>query len=231
MCGRYSNKFDGRKLATRYQVANRTFEFNPSKNIAPTQMSPVVLVDQGQRVLRSMKWGLIPSWAKDPKIGSKCFNARAETIEEKPAFRTSFRSRRCLVPADGFYEWREEEEMRRVSREERKTSRIEATELPTGRKFKRPYKFTFRGQEIFSLAGLWTVWKDREGKDVESFTIITTEPNELLAQYHNRMPVIIKPDQEQVWINPEFTNPSLLRGLLNPIPSELMAVESLDTVS
>lgn len=224
MCGRYSNKYDGRKLIVRYQASNRNFEHIPSANIAPTRISPVVLVVDDKTILKPMKWGLIPSWAKDTKIGVKCFNARAETVEEKPAFRSSFKSRRCLVPADAFYEWREEKEMRRVSREERKNSKIDADEVPTGRKFKQPYKFTVKGLEIFSLAGLWSHWKSPNGEVIESFTILTTEPNELMAQYHNRMPVILPLDKEQVWLNPEFTNPVLLKGLLKPFPASLLDV-------
>lgn len=224
MCGRYSNKYDGRKLVVRYHAANRNFENIPSKNIAPTRISPVVIVEGKKTILKPMKWGLIPSWAKDAKIGVKCFNARAETVDEKPAFRSSFKSRRCLVPADAFYEWREEKEMRRVSREERKNSKIDAEVVPTGRKFKQPYKFTVKGLEIFSLAGLWSHWKSPSGEDIDSFTILTTEPNELMVQYHNRMPVILPLDKEQVWLNPEFTNPVLLRGLLKPFPASMLDV-------
>jgi putative SOS response-associated peptidase YedK len=228
MCGRYSNKYDGRKLIVRYQAANRNFEHRPNSNVAPTQLSPVVCMENGVPRLKEMKWGLIPSWAKDSKIGVKCFNARGETVEEKPAFRSSFKSRRCLVPADAFYEWREELEMRRVGREERKNSKIDAEEVPTGRKYKQPYKFTVKGLEIFSLAGLWSSWVSPAGDPIESFTVITTEPNDLMAQYHNRMPVILPLEKEQVWLNPEFTNPVLLKGLLRPFPSQSMAVEIID---
>jgi len=212
----------------RYQTANRGFEFVPNKNIAPTQFSPVVVMEEGRNLLKVMKWGLIPSWAKDVKIGVKCFNARAETLEEKATFRNSFKSRRCLIPADAFYEWREEQEMRHVSDDEREFEGIEAVRLPTGKKFKQPYRFSVRGQEIFSLAGLWATWKAPDGNELESFTIITTEPNELMAQYHNRMPVILPKDKEQVWINPEFTNPVLLKGLLKPYPTDILEVQSID---
>lgn len=114
-----------------------------------------------------------------------------------------------------------------MSREERKNSKIDADEVPTGRKFKQPYKITVKGLEIFSLAGLWSHWKSPNGEEIESFTILTTEPNELMAQYHNRMPVILPLDKEQVWLNPEFTNPVLLKGLLKPLPNQFIEVQKV----
>lgn len=227
MCGRYSNRFDGRKLVVRYQVSNLDFKWLPNINVAPTQFSPVVVIREGRRILKSMKWGLIPPWAKDPKIGAKCFNARAETVADKPAFRDSFKTKRCLVPADAFYEWRVEEEYRKVTREEKKQTGIKESELPTGKKRKQPYRFTIKGEKIFSLAGLWASWRNPWGEEIESFTILTTEPNNLLAQYHNRMPVILLNNIEQIWADPQFTNKDLLIGLLKPLPENLMIADQV----
>lgn len=227
MCGRYSNKYDGRKLVIRYHAENRNFQSLPSQNIAPTQLAPVVIFDGEKRLLKAMKWGLIPSWAKDVRAGVKCFNARAETAADKPTFRSSFKSRRCLIPVDAFYEWREEVELRRVTIAEHKNDGVKANQLPTGRKVKRPYRFKVVGEEIFSLAGLWSIWGNPKGEEIESFTILTTEPNSLLAQYHNRMPVILPRDKEQVWVDSGFSNTVLLQGMLRPFPSELMNVDSV----
>lgn len=224
MCGRYSQKYDGRKLVVRYLAENRDFASTASRNIAPTQLAPVFLIEKGHRVLKLMKWGFIPSWAKDPKIGVKCFNARAETVSEKPAFRSSFKSRRALIPVDSFYEWREEVEILNLSKAERAESKTGAL-TKRGRKFKQPYRFTVAGESIFSLAGLYSTWKNSQGQVVESYTIITTEPNSLLAEYHNRMPVIIPKEKEQVWVDPNFSYPVLLQGMLQPFPAGQMEAE------
>jgi len=227
MCGRYSNKASPKKLFVRYAAENRNFEFQPNKNIAPTQYAPVVLMEGDKRILKNMKWGLIPSWSKDPRIGAKCFNARAETVEEKPAFRASFRSRRCLIPADAFYEWGivepEHETVKRVDRGY--GNEKERVKVPARRG---PIRFTVQGEEIFSIAGLWSTWKPTSGEPVETFTILTTAPNELISPIHNRMPVILARNQEQVWADPAFTNPILLKGLLKAFPSELMKMEAIN---
>lgn len=202
MCGRYSQKYDGRKLVVRYHIANRDFEWSPNRNISPSQSSPVVLIQGGRPHLKIMRWGLIPPWAKDAKIGSKCFNARAETVAEKPTFRGSFNSRRCLVPADAFYEWQARE----------------------GRK-KLPYRISMRGEEIFSLAGLWSRWEPPDGDPIETYTILTTEPNELLKPIHDRMPVILAREAEMAWADPSNLDPDFLRFLMRPFPAGRMEAE------
>jgi putative SOS response-associated peptidase YedK len=142
-----------------------------------------------------MRWGLIPAWADDTSIGNRLINARAETVSTKPAFRQAFRYRRCLIPADGLYEWKKE-----------------------GNK-KKPVYIGRKDGEPFAFAGLWEEW-EREGEIIETFTIITTEPNELMAEYHDRMPVILDRKDYDLWLNPEVQDPKMLELLLRPCPSE-----------
>jgi putative SOS response-associated peptidase YedK len=171
-------------------------ELETNANISPGQMVPVV-TDPVTKNIELYKWGLIPGWAKDPKIGYKMFNARSETLTEKPSFRVSFARRRCLIPADGFYEWR----------------------MDGNQKY--PYLFTLKDHRPFTFAGLWDVWKDPEGKETRSCTIITTEPNKLLAEYHNRMPVILTESNRWQWL--EQTPPEILLKMLAPINEQLMS--------
>lgn len=147
-----------------------------------------------------MSWGLIPSWAKDQVIGQKMINARSETLTQKPSFKRVFVSRRCIVPATGFYEWAKEG------------------------KQKVPMHFVLRGNGLMGLAGLWDIWKypDGEGRDHYSFTIITTSPNELLSKVHNRMPVILRQEDEDRWLDPSFKDTKELLPMLNPYPAEAM---------
>ncbi len=173
-------------------------EFTPDSNISPGEVVPVV-TDPAARNVELFKWGLIPGWAKDSKIGYKMFNARAETITEKPSFRVPFARRRCLIPADGFYEWRVDEGNRKY-----------------------PYLFTLKDRKPFTFAGLWDIWRDSEGKEVKSCTIITTEPNSLLAEYHNRMPVILTDNERWQWL--EQKPAAALLQMLKPISEELMSI-------
>lgn len=170
----------------------------PRYNIAPSQPAPVI-IKADEFEMKMMKWGLVPYWAKDPKIGFKLINARAETITEKPSFKTAFKKRRCLVPADGFYEW-----------DKNKVARV-----------KIPHRFVLKTGELFSFAGLWDAWKTPEGESLETFTIITTAPNELMEPIHNRMPVILKSRDEDLWLDPRADQSSLL-SLLKPYDSNLM---------
>ena len=147
-----------------------------------------------------LHWGLIPSWAKDPKMGAKLINARAETVAEKPAFRTAFRQRRCLVLADGFYEWQTQE----------------------NKKQKQPYYIRLNDWQPFAFAGLWERWQDAEGEVIESCTLLTTEANELMCPIHNRMPVILDPKDYDVWLDPEVKQADVLQSLLHPYASEKM---------
>jgi putative SOS response-associated peptidase YedK len=179
MCGRYTLATPLSMLAEHFAVHAR-LNLGPRYNIAPTQRSPVVRVGAGGRELTPLRWGFIPSWAKDPAIGARMINARAESVAEKAAFRRAFAKRRCLVPADGFYEWRKD-----------------------GRR-KQPYYIRRRDGAPFAFAGLWDRWADRaSGEVLETFTIVTTTPNELVAPIHNRMPVILSPEAYGRWLDPE----------------------------
>ncbi|MGH2480111.1 MAG: SOS response-associated peptidase [Ktedonobacteraceae bacterium] len=165
--------------------------------MAPTQ-NVVAVLTNGTAHLDTLRWGLIPSWAKDEAIGSRMINARAETLAEKPSFRNLLRGRRCLVVADGFYEWRSEG------------------------KEKTPMYITLQEDQPFAFAGLWDVWKNPDGEPVQSCTIITTPPNELMATIHNRMPAILRPGAYEDWLNPQLRDTEVLTHWLTPYPAELM---------
>lgn len=190
-----------KKLAERFGFEPLSTEFHPRYNIAPGQEVPVVR-RSSPKILEFMHWGLIPSWAKDKKIGYKMINARAESLLEKPSFKRPFQRRRCLVPTDGFYEWKKNE----------------------GKEGKIPYRITMKNRELFAFAGLWDIWRDPEGSELHSFTIITTEANELLKPIHNRMPVILRPEAEEAWLDIEGMEIASLQKLLKPYASkELLA--------
>jgi putative SOS response-associated peptidase YedK len=156
--------------------------------------------DTLEKRLDMLKWGLIPFWAKDPSIGSRMINARSETVAEKPAFRAAFKHRRCIIPADGFYEWTKEK----------------------GRK--QPYLVASADGNTFALAGLWEHWKDKEGKVIESCTILTTEANEAVQRLHDRMPVILRPDDYDTWLDTGVGDPGILRPMMIAYPSEAMTL-------
>jgi len=196
MCGRYGFVPDT-NFDERFQVEHRQETLLPSYNVAPGATMPVVVRNSPNRV-ELMKWGLIPFWAKDPKISYKTINARAETVATTPAFREAFKRRRCLVPASGFYEWQKTE------------------------RGKIPYFIHLKDTELFAFAGLYDVWKDAEGQELRTYTILTTTPNALMQPIHNRMPVILQPDDEGTWIDPGVNDPVSLLSLLKPFPAELM---------
>jgi len=207
MCGRYTHLFKWAQLHGLMTLVSPPWEFPRRYNVAPTQIAPVVRAIEepgasaGRRV-DPMRWGLIPSWAPDISIGSRLINARADTIAEKPSFRAAFKSRRCLIPASGFYEWKALE----------------------GEKRKVPhYIRPSADDELFFFAGLWERWTPKDGsrEPIESFTIITTEANELMATLHNRMPVILDAPERDAWLDTE-TPQDALKGLLRPYSSELM---------
>lgn len=195
MCGRYSF-VPKQDFAERFQVANQQLELLPRYNVAPTQTMPVITRNSPNRV-EEMRWGLVPSWAKDASIGSRMINARAETVGEKPAFRRALAARRCLVPASGFYEWQRS---------------------PGG---KVPHYISLRDDDTFAFAGLYEIWKNDAGDMLRTYTIITTTPNELMEAIHNRMPVILRREDEGLWLDKEADIPALL-ALLRPYPAELM---------
>ena len=200
MCGRYSLVMDLSVLAQRFEFDDAGLAAEPAYNIAPTQQALTVREGEDGREAAFMRWGLIPSWAKDSSIGARMINARAETLAEKPAFRTALRRRRCLVLADGFYEWQ------RVA----------------GSKVKRPMRIVLKTGEPFAFAGLWEEWRNPEGIPIQSCTIITTSPNALLAPIHDRMPVILSRDAEPLWLDASVGDPGLLANVLRPYSADAM---------
>jgi len=195
MCGRFTLTVDPGKLQEAIPGLIVPQDIPPRYNIAPSQ--PVaVLPNDGQNRLDFFVWGLIPSWAKDPSIGNRMINARAETLAEKPAFRAAFRRRRCLVFADGFYEWQQE----------------------PGSKAKTPMYVKLKSGDPFAFAGLWEIWQAGDGSEVRSCTIITTSPNRLMEDIHNRMPVILPKQVYAQWLAPGEVDPKLLNPLLEPYP-------------
>jgi putative SOS response-associated peptidase YedK len=200
MCGRFTLTVDPSELQQAFPWVDVPDGIKPRYNIAPTQ--PVAIVpNDGSNRLNYYVWGLIPSWAKDPGIGNRLINARAETLAEKPSFRTAFRRRRCLILADGFYEWQSSPES----------------------KLKTPMFIHLKDKQPFAFAGLWELWFAPDGSEVRSCTIITTAPNSLMEPIHNRMPVILLPDAYQRWLDPGEQAPSRLQDLLRPYPAVEMA--------
>jgi putative SOS response-associated peptidase YedK len=198
MCARYTlEKVDD--LHVRFRAMG-DLELNARFNVAPTQYMPVVVEDDSRR-LDLYRWGLVPMWAKDPAIGNKMINARSETLAEKPSFRSALKHRRCLVPATGFYEW-------------------------TGPKTaRRPVRIHLKDDSLFAFAGLWERWRGPAGQEVRTFTIITCAPNDTVAPIHDRMPVILRPEDEDTWLAPDLTDAAELLPLLSPYPSEAIRVE------
>jgi putative SOS response-associated peptidase YedK len=196
MCGRYTLKTPVSELAERFEIEDSPSSITPSYNIAPTQQVATVLAENGKRKLEMLHWGLIPSWAKDPEIGNRMINARAETVAEKPSYRKAFQERRCLILADGFYEWQKTDNG------------------------KQPFYIRMQDESPFAFAGLWESW--RNGREIRSCTIITTAPNELAAPIHNRMPVILDPEDYEMWLDPDFDERDPLTSLLKPYPADVM---------
>ena len=205
MCGRYTLIADLGDLAQRFEFDGSDFSYDPGYNIAPTESVLTVRNVEG-RAVAFMKWGLIPFWAKDSKIGSRMINARAETVAEKPAFRNALKKRRCLVLADGYYEWQK---------------------TPVG---KRPFRIVMRSGESFAFAGIWETWKDIQGNVVPSCTIITTAANDFLASIHNRMPVILPRESEELWLDSGLDDPATLTSVLIPHPGEDMDAYEVSTL-
>jgi len=199
MCGRFTLTVDPGQLQEAFPWVDIPDGIHRRYNIAPTQ--PVAVVpNDGLNRLDFFNWGLIPFWAKDPKIGNRMINARSETIAEKPSFRGSFKYKRCLVLADGFYEWRKD----------------------PGMKSKTPIYIRMKNKKPFAFAGLWDDWHSKDGSEIKTCTIITTEPNSLTEPIHNRMPVILPPNTHQEWLKQGDNDPSLLQSFLQPYPAEEM---------
>jgi len=205
MCGRYTLTAPAEVLTEIFDV-RESVELTPRYNIAPTQEVAVVgLNHDGDRTLGLMRWGLIPSWAKDPSIGNRLINARSETAAVKPSFRSSFKKRRCLIPADGFFEWKK---------------------LAKG---KQPYYLRMKEHRPFAIAGLWSRWHKGEGEPIVSCTLLTTAPNELTGQVHDRMPVILPAEAYAPWLSQD-TDPEDLQALCTAYPADEMETYPVSTL-
>ena len=199
MCGRFSQAADPEALRERFQLFDVS-EYKRRYNVAPTQNVPVIVESDGKRKLEGMRWGLVPRWAKDPSVGSQMINARSESAAEKPSFREAFKARRCLVPADGFYEWKK-----------------------AGRQ-SMPYRVVLKDRQLFALAGLWESWHTPGGTELLTFTILTTDANQKLSEFHDRMPVFLNREDESLWLAPYVTDTKTLQPLLKPYPDDKLDV-------
>lgn len=201
MCGRYVRYSDKQRIAEHFQTSESVFDILPNYNVAPSTMQPVIRrdADTGEREIVMMRWGLIPGWYKDPShLGLSTINAKAETLMEKPMWRQPFKKRRVLVPGDAFFEWK----------------KIDANT-------KQPYVFALKDNAMLAFAGIWERWNAPDGKPLDTFAIITTEPNELAASVHNRMPVILEPQHYARWLTRADEEP-LPIDLLRPYDSHAM---------
>lgn len=195
MCGRFT-LFEADAILSKEFGAPITFGLSPRYNIAPSQQILAVRPSTGKEVREGvfLRWGLVPHWAKDPSIGNRMINARAETAAEKPSFRSAFRHRRCLVPMSGFYEWQKRGIL------------------------KQPYFIALSDERVMAVAGLWERWEGAEDAAIESCTLLTTESNDLIAPLHERMPVIVAPENYELWLNPSVEDPTVIRPLIAPYP-------------
>ncbi|MGI9605210.1 MAG: SOS response-associated peptidase [Acidimicrobiales bacterium] len=209
MCGRFTSTTPPDKLAAYFgaEAPTDADEVEPDYNVAPTREVPVVRFREEVRHLDFLRWGLVPRWAKDLRIGSKMINARAETVATKNAFRSAFARRRCIVSADGFYEWKQIDD-----------------------KTKQPMYITRADGDPLALAGLWERWTDAEGlRDFHTFTILTTTPNATMAPIHDRMPVMLPPSVWDEWLDPSNDDTTGLQRLLVPAPDDLLATHAVST--
>jgi putative SOS response-associated peptidase YedK len=195
MCGRYTLTISADKLAEQFRaIFSSSLGYSPRYNAAPSQKLPVI-TNQEPGQINLYRWGLIPHWAKDISIGNKMINARSETIIEKPSFKTPFKKQRCLVLADGYYEWKKSGSA------------------------KVPFRITLKDEKAFAIAGLWESWRDEKGEEIRSFTIITTAANPFLAEIHERMPVILPPESTAKWLDNKLSQDEAL-SLLQPYPEK-----------
>jgi len=207
MCGRFTLTADPAEMADTFGNYSFPTQFAPRFNIAPTQ--PILAIsNDAKNKVDFFIWGLIPSWAKDPTIANKLINARGETVAEKPSFRGSFKYKRCLILADGFYEWKAQ----------------------PGVKTKTPYFIHMKDRNPFAFAGLWDEWQSPDGGALRTCTIITTEPNELMSTLHNRMPVILHPNDYDQWLDPAPQTPEKLLHLIKPFPADSMSAYPVSTL-
>ena len=198
MCGRFSLTSETNRIVEAFDIDEVKGPFRNSYNIAPGQDIGAIIEDNSRR-LGPLRWGLIPSWADDPRIGNRMINARAEGLEQKASFKTPLRQKRCLIPADGFYEWKKDGN--------RKT----------------PFYVFLKDKSPFVFAGLWDIWKSPQGEKTATCTIITTSPNSLVKELHNRMPVILPKEHIDLWLDSSMREEEKLLSLLKPYPAEEMA--------
>ncbi len=204
MCGRFAQRTSPKTLAKQFQV-KEVPNIEARYNIAPTQNILAVQETPDGREMKWLKWGLVPSWAKDASMGARLINARSETVTEKPAFREAFKHRRCLIPSDGFYEW----------------------QCTDGKK--QPFFFQLKDEQPFGFAGLWDRWTSEDGKVIESCTILTTTANKVLAPVHDRMPVIVHPEDYELWLDEDVRKHELLKDVLQPYPADEMTSYPVST--
>jgi putative SOS response-associated peptidase YedK len=206
MCGRYSITTAPEALRRLFRFANPPPNLQPRYNVAPTQDAPVIRLDAGgARELAMLRWGLVPRWSKGPKHGYAMINARAETVASKASFRDALERRRCLVPADGFFEWKAE----------------------GGRKL--PYRITLASGGPFAFAGLWDRWRDPQGEKLDSFTIIVTDANAAVAPIHDRMPVILDEAGADLWLEGDADRQAAIVALLKPLPAAAVRLQRVST--
>jgi len=205
MCGRFSLTSKPRRLRDHFGLAREPEDMVPHYNIAPTQ--PVLVIpNRTERLLRPARWGLIPHWAKDTKIGARLINVRNETLLTREGFRAALEPRRCIIPADGFYEWQRDAQGRRV-----------------------PYYICRRDGAPLAFAGIWDVWRPAEGEPVASCAIVTTDANELIAPIHDRMPVILPAEACDIWLSPHAHSAEELERWLGPCPPEWLQAQRVST--
>jgi putative SOS response-associated peptidase YedK len=209
MCGRFTLTATVDQLIDRFDIEYflEQEDFQPSYNIAPSQSVVAVINNGRHNKMGYLRWGLIPPWAKDMSIGHKMINARSETLLEKPSFQTAYKKKRCLIIADSFYEWKRLNENNKI-----------------------PMRIKLKSEELFAMAGLWENWKSPEGKSIFSCTVITTTPNKLVEDIHNRMPVILRPEDEKLWLDPKLNDTRLLEQLMVPLDENLMEVYEVSSL-
>lgn len=202
MCGRYDLNESPQMLMLYFALSEIAGDYSNS-DVRPTNMAPIIRTEDGRRLARLARWGLIPSWSKDDKIAQHTFNARAETVREKPSFRAAFKRRRCLVPVSAFFEW----------------------QVIPGQKKKQKLRFAGPDGNPLAIAGLWECWvRPESGDPVESYTVITTSSNALMAPIHDRMPVILGAGDWDGWLDPAMNNPMFLQSMLTPCPDNWLVV-------
>jgi putative SOS response-associated peptidase YedK len=209
MCGRFTLTATVDQLIDRFDIEYflEQEDFQPSFNIAPSQSVVAVINNGRHNKMGYLRWGLIPPWAKDMSIGHKMINARSETLLEKPSFRTAYKKKRCLIIADSFYEWKRLDEKKKI-----------------------PMRIRLKSEKLFAMAGLWENWKSPEGKSIFSCTVITTTPNKLVGDIHDRMPVILRPEDEKIWLDPSINDTGMLEQLMIPLDEKVMEVYEVSSL-